>query len=45
MIAIGLAAAACILLQLYGRHWNDFNSREIGVMSPKWLADHNTQHP
>ena len=43
MIAIGLGGLVALLLT--GKYWSDSNSKDLGTMSEKWLAEHNASHP
>ena len=45
MLILGFAGVAVVLLLLAGRHWDDLNSKDMGTMSSKWLAEYNAQHP
>jgi len=42
MIGIGLAGA--LLMSLY-KYFADSNSRDLGTMSEKWLAEYKNSHP
>ena len=42
MIGIGLASA--LLMSLY-KYFADSNSRDLGTMSEKWLAEYKNSHP
>ena len=42
-IAIGLAGAALVVLWI-ARYWNDTNSKDMGRMSEKWVAEYNASH-
>ena len=44
MFILGLAGAAFGVLLLAGRHWDHLNSKDMGTMSPQWLAEYNAQH-
>ena len=37
--------AAFVMFLLARRHWNRFNSKDMGTMSRQWLAEYNAQHP
>jgi hypothetical protein len=39
-IAIGLAGIALVVLWI-ARYWNDSNSKDMGRMSEKWIAEYN----
>ena len=42
MVGIGLAGA--VLMSLY-KYFADSNSRDLGTMSEKWLAEYKNSHP
>ncbi|HTH26654.1 MAG TPA: hypothetical protein VL919_16150 [Vicinamibacterales bacterium] len=42
MIGIGLASA--LLMSLF-KYFADSNSRDLGTMSEKWLAEYKNSHP
>jgi hypothetical protein len=45
MFILGFAGAAVVVLLLAGRRWHDMNSKDLGTMSRRWLAEYNAQHP
>jgi hypothetical protein len=37
-------ASAIFLILIIARHWNGFTMKDLGAMSPRWLAEHNSEH-
>jgi hypothetical protein len=42
-IAIGLGGLVALLLGW--KYWSDSNTKDLGTMSEKWVAEHNASHP
>ena len=42
---IGIGVCGLLLLIRIGKYWSDSNSKDLGTMSEKWLAEHNASHP
>ena len=42
MIAAGLGGLLVVVLT--AKYWSDSNSKDLGTMSEKWLAEHNASH-
>ena len=42
-IALGLGGLVAVLL--IGNYWTETNSKDLGTMSEKWVAEHNASHP
>ena len=42
---LGFAGAVFVIFLLAARHWNQLNSKDLGTMSERWLAEYNAQHP
>jgi len=45
MFIVGCAVAALVLALLAARRWHEMNSKDLGYMSQRWLAEYNAQHP
>lgn len=45
MFMLGFAAVAFLILLLAGRYLGGLNSKDMGTMSERWLAEYNAQHP
>ena len=44
LAAIGIGLAAALLMSLF-KYFADSNSRDLGTMSEKWLAEYKNSHP
>jgi hypothetical protein len=45
MVILGFAIGALVIVLMAGRQWDELNSKDMGTMSAKWLAEYNAQHP
>jgi hypothetical protein len=45
MTILGIAGAALVVWLLAVRQWHELNSKDLGTMSRRWLAEYNAQHP
>jgi hypothetical protein len=43
MVAFGIGGL--VVLLVIGKYWSDSNSKDLGTMSEKWVAEHNASHP
>ena len=41
---IGIALASAVMMSLF-KYFADSNSRDLGTMSEKWLAEYKNSHP
>ena len=41
---IGIAVACAVVISLF-KYFADSNSRDLGTMSEKWLAEYKNSHP
>jgi hypothetical protein len=39
-----MVAAAILAVMLIARHFSSFSLKDLGAMSPRWLAEHNSPH-
>ena len=45
LVTIAIGLGGLVALFLAGKYWSDSNSKDLGTMSEKWLAEHNASHP
>lgn len=43
LTSVGVALAGLVLLAM-AKYWSDTNSKDLGTMSEKWVAEYNASH-